>query len=380
MNRRIIFFIKIVKYSCKILKTRTVAVVAPYFNEERLKDGYFKRVKAVDDILHRYFRVYITHENYSSNIQFEEYGEDTLVFRYCYSSLRQKLIAAWFLFLCGVAYCHSIWQVKKFFYRIPFLKVIVDVHGVVPEEETLYGRYDDAQIYGDVEEVAVQKSYCLVGVTNSIITHLKKKYEMLFKAKYIILPIFDKSLAQYDSEFLTNKPLVKDKFLTIYAGGIMKWQKIELMQDSIHQIGNNMEFFVATPKPEEFWKTWKYPKPKNLKVQSKSYKDLCEDVYKYAHYGYVLRDDIVVNNVACPTKIAEYLKYGIIPVLNTPNIGDFREWGMKYISLEDMNKKRFFSKKKMLSVVEHNFRVLEKYINVHETGVDNLLKILDKIV
>ena len=62
------------------------------------------------------------------------------------------------LLLCGEAYCESIWQVRKIFFKVPFLKVYVDVHGVVPEEEFLYQRYEAAQKYGDIELVAVQKS------------------------------------------------------------------------------------------------------------------------------------------------------------------------------------------------------------------------------
>ena len=40
-------FIKTLK---RIKKEESIVIVAPYFNEERLKDGYYKRVKAIDEI------------------------------------------------------------------------------------------------------------------------------------------------------------------------------------------------------------------------------------------------------------------------------------------------------------------------------------------
>ena len=38
----------------------------------------------------------------------------------------------------------------------------------------------------------------------------------------------------------------------------------------------------------------------------------------------IMRDDMLINNVACPTKIGEYLNSGL-PVLLTKNIGDMSE-------------------------------------------------------
>ena len=174
----------------------------------------------------------------------------------------------------------------------------------MPEEETLYGRYEDAQMYGDVEEITVQKAECLICVTNKIKEHLQKKYGNKFKAKTIIMPIFDSNLSQYDIKVPKEKKFIDNKPVVIYAGGIMKWQKIELMQASIHKCIDAANYIVCCPNPKEFWSTWEYSKPKNLTVSSKSYQDLCKDVYMKAHYGYVLRDDITVNNVLFSNKSA----------------------------------------------------------------------------
>ena len=107
---------------------------------------------------------------------------------------------------------------------------------------------------------------------------------------------------------------------------------------------------------------------KNLTVGSKSYKDLCKDVYSIAHYGYVLRDDITVNNVACPTKIADYFKYRVVPIVSSPKIGDFLELGMRYITLEDFNNGKLLSKKELEEIADNNEEVLKKYVERHNKG------------
>ena len=275
---------------------------------------------------------------------------------------------------CGRIYCHSVWQVKKKFFKLPGVKVYVDVHGVVPEEETLYGRYEDAQMYGDIEEATVQKAECLICVTNKIKEHLQNKYGKKFKAKTIIMPIFDSNLSKYDTEVPKEKEFNNGKPNVIYAGGIMKWQKIELMQESIYNCRDNANYMVYCPNPKEFWETWNFPKQENLEVGSKSYKDLCQDVYTKAHYGYVLRDDITVNNVACPTKIADYFKYRIVPIVLSPKIGDFIDLGMKYITLDDFNNGKLLSKEELIKIADNNEEVLKKYIDIHEKGKKEFIK------
>lgn len=362
----------------RIKKNKTIVIVAPYFTEERLKDGYYKRVKAVDELFDDYYKVYVTYETFKNEIEFEEHPErNTTVVRYLPGSRKQKLLVALLMIACKRIYCHSVWQVKTKFFKLPGVKVYVDVHGIVPEEETLYGRYEAAQMYGDIEEQTVQKAECLICVTNKIKEHLQEKYGKKFKAKTIIMPIFDSSLSKYDINVPKEKPFIKDKPVVIYAGGIMKWQKIELMQESINKCIDNANFMVYCPNPKEFWETWKYPKYKNLEVGSKSYQDLCKDVYIKAHYGYVLRDDIAVNNVACPTKIADYFKYRIVPIVKSPKIGDFIDLGMQYITLEDFNNGKLLSPKKIKEITDNNERVLEKYIDIHEKGKEEFRKMFN---
>ena len=76
-------------------------------------------------------------------------------------------------------------------------------------------------------------------------------------------------------------------------------------------------------------------------------------IYNIFHYGFVLRDDIAVNNAACSTKLVEYMNYGIVPIVLSDIIGDFKEYGYDRISVEDMG---YLSSYKSLN----NIRIIKK--------------------
>jgi hypothetical protein len=54
--------------------------------------------------------------------------------------------------------------------------------------------------------------------------------------------------------------------------------------------------------------------------------------YLSSDFGFVLRDDTAVNRVSCPTKLSEYLWFGVIPIVKTPHVGDFLTEGFSYVT------------------------------------------------
>ncbi len=82
--------------------------------------------------------------------------------------------------------------------------------------------------------------------------------------------------------------------------------------------------------------------------------------YKNAYYGFVLREDIVVNHVAGPTKLTEYCTYGVVPILHTPHIGDFAADGMVWLPLEDFVAGRLPDEARRRQMAEKNLLVAQK--------------------
>ena len=55
--------------------------------------------------------------------------------------------------------------------------------------------------------------------------------------------------------------------------------------------------------------------------------------FSFAHY--LIQFDIVVNRVACPTKLVEYMFYGITPIVLSKEIDDYNELGYEYLDYKD---------------------------------------------
>src|SRR5690606_13514204 len=122
----------------------------------------------------------------------------------------------------------------------------------------------------------------------------------------------------------------------VYSGNLQSWQNIDLMiQVMKSNLDDRIQYDILTGEPEEL--------KRRLQAEGIAMDRICVqtvapsalgDYYRAAHYGFVLRDDMVVNRVACPTKLVEYLYYGIIPIVSCANIGDFETLGYEYLPYE----------------------------------------------
>ena len=121
--------------------------------------------------------------------------------------------------------------------------------------------------------------------------------------------------------------------------------------------------------PKEFMRLWgERAYPEQWEVTTKTAEEL-RGAYEQAQYGFVLRDNIIVNNVACPTKLIDYIKYDIIPILKSPHIGDFDRYGLQYLSIEDFLVNKFPTdeeEKKMCKKIKKLYQVFLRIINMEE--------------
>lgn len=338
-----------------------------------MNDGYFRRVRYMDDLLAEHPRIFLDLEKSPKKTKLESYDNQKIVVTCSRNRIVRLAIMAIILLLCHRVYCESVWQVRAKFFKFPRVRAYVDMHGSVPEEEFLYGRYEAAQKYGDLEELTVKNAKYIICVTAAMEEHLRKKYGDQLQAKTFVLPIVDDNIL---SETKVQKKSHK-KPVVVYAGGIFAWQNIEMMQQAIQQQLELAEYFVYTPTPDKFWETWgKAPRGKvSVKAVTPDY--LREKGYPQADYGFVLRDDIVVNNVACPTKISEYLRYGIIPIMHTDRVGDFVKLGMQYVKLADFCAGKLPSEKQRQKMIAANYACLEKYAKVCRTGAKEFKEVMN---
>ena len=369
---------KLIPYSSKkLLKLiinnfgKSIAVFAPFYDTARLKDGYFKRVKAVDDLFKDKLKIHITTDKGSVHrLQIELLKEDLVIIRYSPFSKLQQLQIAVLTLLIGKIYMHSIWRFHKGALALPFIKKIIDVHGAVPEEFRLSKDFFNGQLYEEKEEYALKHADCIVVVTNAMKNHLQNKYQLSKNIAWITMPIFDADIDYTEQSSSKNEPI-----RVIYAGGIQKWQKIEYMNEVIKTSKAKVEYRIFVPNIVEYMKTLEGVKIDNLLVNTKNRDELIIE-YRKAHYGFILRDDITVNHVACPTKLIEYMQYGIVPIMLSPRIGDFFDMGLEYIPVEEFIKGILPNEEKRILMANHNRILLHQFKQQFDSGKQLLRQLI----
>lgn len=359
-----------------------ICVFAPMYNKENERDGYIQRIKAIDQtVLVDMCRIYLYDEGTENPAMRFDIIDDLhgyIVFNshnaYDLNAIK-KLVHD-----CGVAYTHSILRfmedrTSKELWDIfddVEVKHFWDVHGTVPEEYAMSGSELGSKLAENIEQFMANRVDVAVVVTEAMANYLRKKYTHM-TAEFMVVPILNEKLLQPSKN---TKSGLQTGISIVYAGGTQPWQNIGLMQDIIEQTDLKYHYKIFVPDPDEFMKLWGNRKAtKNMEVGSKAPEDLYHE-YESCDLGFVLRDADPVNLVACPTKIIEYLKFGIIPVLKTIEIGDFVHLGMKYISYTDVIAGLRISDKERDSIVENNYQVLDKLSQIYVSGISNLKKMV----
>lgn len=350
-----------------------VAVLAPYFADPVMspQDGYIRRVKAVDeDVLAGQYKVYL-YEHWVHQpefLQIETMDDrhsyvhyDTRVGQQCGQVL--QLIRE-----CGVCYSHSILRLlpaddpcddarRLDLFGLPGVTYVWDVHGAVPEEFALDGKQAEAEAAARAEALYAAHADVVVTVNRATQRHLLQKYPHMH-AQFVNMPIFNEDLAAKEMVQGT-RPQVHGKPLAVYAGGLQAWQKIPLMQQCMAAAEQSLAYKIYTPEPDAFAELWQGKPFADLELDTKTPLQLMEE-YPRCSYGFVLRDDIAVNNVACPTKLIEYLQYGIVPILHTERIGDFAALGMQYVPDTVLLDGRLPAEEQRAAMAQNNLQVLQK--------------------
>ncbi len=203
--------------------------------------------------------------------------------------------------------------------------------GVAPEEKlmTKGSRYK-VLLLTLAEKIVLKNAKAVFLVSDFMKEHYEQKYRIDFKNRSYIMPCFKEDTLNIE-DILNNEIKYKEnKFL--YSGSLLVWQCFEetlrLYSMIENKIDRNSSFKVLTKDTEKASKIIDRYNIKNYSIKYIADNTLSEEIKEYK-YGFVLRDDNIVNHVATPTKISTYLSEGIIPIM-TRSLTDF------YVRAKDM--------------------------------------------
>lgn len=358
----------------------SICVFAPMYNKENERDGYIQRIKAIDTtVLSDMCRIYLYDEGVECmKMRFDFIDElhAYIVFNSHNAEHLQDIVNI--VLKCGKTYIHSLLRFmedrsnKKLWeiFDLTGVKHYWDMHGTVPEEYTLSNSELGCKLANNIEKVLANKVDVIIVVTEAMGRFIRKKYPSS-RAQILVVPIFNNELLVPAS---IDKRKLEESISIVYAGGTQPWQNIELMQNIMDQTYEDYQFKIFVPNPREFCDLWMNRKAShNILIESKSPMELYKE-YEKCDFGFVLRDSDPVNYVACPTKIIEYLKFGIIPILKSEEIGDFVNLGMKYIDYQNVIEGIQLTEDEKLEMRNCNYGVLSTLKQMYVDGIDNLKK------
>jgi len=360
-----------------LLKFNGPVIFGGYPYPERERDGYYQRIRSIDTLFYKKWRIYIDRGNLQDrNFWYDTPAERVLVLRVGNDQENNKLSRFFLgisLLRSRLVYFHSVFAVAgvEAVLKLPWIKKIIDVHGVVPEEFHYQEDLQNSRYFNEVEKTALYYADYIVVVSEAMRQHLESKYHGNLHGKYIYLPIIqDIPIAHSVNKVVYNAPII------VYAGGIQKWQQVPRMIDAIVKTSDRYQYRFYCSDPESVLRMLpeKLRYSPSIKIDSKPPEEMMK-AYEECHYGFILREEIIVNLVACPTKLMEYLASGIVPIVDSENIGDFKELGMKFVRLNDLLSFRLPDEFTRRDMVKANFDVYFKLLKKYKDGVQELLRL-----
>lgn len=216
--------------------------------------------------------------------------------------------------------------------------------------------------------------------------YMKKYYECLskqiFENKSYIMPCYNEEL---NSSIFFEKDYSKNVFG--YVGSLDLWQcfdQVAKLYKKIEDKYTDVKIKVLTFDVDRAETILDKYGVKNSIVKCVPKEEVVNEL-KEVKYGFVLRDNNIVNRVATPTKLSSYLSAGVIPIFSTC-LDDFYRISklIKYTIPADTNgdfKTVFDGLKVEVSVeeIEKEYRtVFDTYYNT-EQHTNNIRKLIRKV-
>lgn len=189
--------------------------------------------------------------------------------------------------------------------------IVTWIQGIWPEEMWLQRKDLPRYIlYSIREKRGIKCSNFVFYCSEDMKRHFEKKYHIKAKRDFI-MPCFNEEI---DYTLIQEKDYGQNIF--VYAGGMDKWQcfsKIASVYKKIEDQIPNCLFKVFARDQEAAKKILDTLHVKNYCVDYLPTNQLRKELAK-AKFGFCIRDDIEVNRVATPTKLSNYVAYGIFPI------------------------------------------------------------------
>ena len=318
-----------------------IAIVSPFPDKSIYMDGWMSRIKTIDMLFSLHRRVYIDFQSWfpaNSDPELVEQTGFVTAYRMNPWASKHQALASKIFAGARFVYIHTLHQCEYMLQFFDPAKMLIDVHGVVPEEEAMMGSAERAIYFGRIEAEILARCKQFSVVTKSMANHYLTKYPAVSGKNIIHLPVMDygsigKTSAEVKAVLDYRHKLGRP--VTVYAGGSQTWQCVDLMLKAVNDVRDIVDMEIYSHNIDDFGRLLgQYGLPKTMFGGNVNKKFLA-DVYRRSSFGFSIREDSVVNRVASPTKLCDYCSHLVIPIIKFAEIGDFQSYNYAYVTLNE---------------------------------------------
>ena len=173
----------------------------------------------------------------------------------------------------------------------------------------------------------------------------------------------------------------REKATIVYARENQVWQKIPQVLDFVASTTNFFNFILMVPNVSEISSGLAARgadlMSANITVSSGSRNEVLAR-YAQSDFGLLLRDDHVVNRVACPTKLIEYLHCGIVPVVEGRSSVSLANFGIRSVQANAMAAGDVPDYEERQKMASSNREILQKLVELSLKGKEEINAILSR--
>jgi hypothetical protein len=365
------------------LRPFDLVVVSPHPSNFEPFDGWSRRIHDIDFLISEHERLYVNLSE--SNPKNSEY----LIFQKSHNSFEiflnpkdtddNYMLEKAIFSESKVVYIQTLHQADLVIDTIGDTQFVLDMHGIVPEEEAMQENYEAERHYQQVELKIISKAFLVVTVSHAMTQHFLKKYPGLKSSKFQELVIKPESFSMNEIVFDDFADADELPVKVVYAGGFQSWQNVPAMLQLAEESSSFAEFTICSANYEQILQSVKERKLSNVSLRFAPHAKIVE-IYQLNHFGLILRDDSAVNRVASPTKLFEYISTGLVPIVRNPHLGDAMFYGYAYVLEADFRDGFLPDRVSRRSMVENNLEVA-KTIQTLQLDQQTVLRIkLDEIL
>ena len=204
-----------------------------------------------------------------------------------------------------------------------FRRIVYWMQGIDSEESYLkHHSMFRKKLLDWVTLFALKRAKAIFFVSDAMKRYEERKFGIKLDERSFIMPCFN--VSKETGINFNEEKYAKNVFA--YVGSLSQWQCFSQTVDFYKRIEDrwkDVEFRVFTFSEDEAKGVLSEKGVRNYSVRCVA-PDQMTTALKDVKFGFVLRDNIPVNNVATPTKLSSYLSAGVIPVYSTSLI-DFHD-------------------------------------------------------